>query len=443
MSSLIDSTSFLERAFKLKEHGTSVQTEIVAGMTTFMAMSFIIFVNPAILADAGMPKEAAFAATILAAAAGTLFMGLGVNLPIAMAPGMGINAFFAYTMVLGMGMSWQTALGCVVVSGAAFFLLTVTHVRELIIRAVPLNLKLATVAGIGFFIAFIGLQGAGVVVNSDATLVTLGDLTAPSCVLSLAGLAIMGALMACRVRGGLLLGMLAVTVLGMIAGAGPVPKGLDDVVSFDVPSLAPLFLQLDIKGAFAYGLISVLFTMTMVDLFDSLSSIIGLARKAGFMDENNNIRDLNKVLVADSCSITAAGLLGSSGTTMYMESATGIAEGGRTGLTAVVVAVLLLLSLFFAPLVGVIQGYATSPALVIVGGLMMQELQDIDFKDLSEGVPAFLTIMAMPLTYSIATGFGVGFISYVLMKAACGKGREVGLVMWIIAVCFAVNFVLR
>ncbi len=437
------SAGILERLFRLQEHKTTVRMEIVAGITTFMAMSFIIFVNPGILAEAGMPKDAAFVATILAAVAGTLFMGLGVNLPIAMAPGMGINAFFVYTVVLGMGMSWQTALGCVVVSGVAFLILTVTHIRELIVRAVPLNLKLATVAGIGFFIAFIGLEGAGIVVNNEATLLSLGDMTKPTTLLSCAGFLLMGVLMACKVRGAILIGILGITVLGMVTGAGPVPHGIDDVVSFSVPSIAPIFMQLDIRGAIAYGLISVLFTMTMVDLFDSLSSIIGLAKKAGFIDENNNIPKLNAVLLADSCSITLCGFLGSSGTTMYMESATGIAEGGRTGLTAVTVAVLFLLSLFFAPLISVIQTYATAPALILVGCLMMQELSDINFKDLSEGLPAFLTIMAMPLTYSIATGFGVGFISYALIKTLCGRGREVGITMWVIAACFAVNFVLR
>ncbi len=437
------SAGILERFFKIREHNSTVRMEILAGFTTFMAMSFIIFVNPGILAEAGMPADAAFVATILAAVAGTLFMGLGVNLPIAMAPGMGINAFFVYTVVLGMGMSWQTALGCVVVSGFAFFILTVTHVRELIVRAVPLNLKLAIVAGIGFFIAFIGLEGAGIVVNNEATLLSLGDMTKPETVLSCIGFVLMGVLMACKVRCAILIGILVTTALGMLAGTGPVPHGLDDVVSFSVPSIAPVFMQLDIRGAIAYGLISVLFTMTMVDLFDSLSSIIGLAKKAGFIDENNNIPKLHAVLLADSCSITLCGFLGTSGTTMYMESATGIAEGGRTGLTAVTVAVLFLLSLFFAPLISVIQTYATAPALILVGCLMMQELSDINFKDLSEGLPAFLTIMAMPLTYSIATGFGVGFISYALLKTVCGRGREVGLTMWIIAACFAINFVLR
>lgn len=437
------SAGILERLFKIREHNSTVRMEILAGFTTFMAMSFIIFVNPSILAEAGMPADAAFVATILASVAGTLFMGLGVNLPIAMAPGMGINAFFVYTVVLSMGLSWQTALGCVVVSGFAFLILTVTHVRELIVRAVPLNLKLATVAGIGFFIAFIGLEGAGIVVNNEATLLSLGDMTRPETVLSCIGFLLMGVLMACRVRGAILIGILVTTVLGMIAGIGPMPHGLDEVVSFSVPSIAPVFMQLDIRGAIAYGLISVLFTMTMVDLFDSLSSIIGLAKKAGFIDKNNNIPKLHAVLLADSCSITLSGFLGTSGTTMYMESATGIAEGGRTGLTAVTVAALFLLSLFFAPLISVIQTYATAPALILVGCLMMQELSDINFRDLSEGLPAFLTIMAMPLTYSIATGFGVGFISYALLKTVCGRGREVGLTMWVIAVCFAINFVLR
>ncbi len=435
--------SFLDRFFKISELNSSVRVELLAGLTTFMAMSYIIFVNPSMLSETGMPKDAAFVATILAAVFGTLFMGLGVNMPIALAPGMGINAFFVYTVVLGMGLNWQTALGCVFISGITFLILTVSHLRERIIEAVPQNLKLAIGVGIGMFIAFIGFKNAGIVVDNPATLVALGDMTKTETMLSCAGLLIMGTLMVLKVQGAILIGIIATTVLGMLVGVGPVPSGVTGVVSLDIPSIEPIFMHLDIKAAFAYGLLSVLFTMTMVDLFDAMGSIIGLSRKAGLVDSNNKIKHLNQALVADSCSTTLSGILGTPAATVYVESATGIAEGGRTGLTAVTVAILFLVSLMFAPLVSVIQGFATAPALILVGALMIQEVGEINFKDLSEGLPCFLTIISMPLTYSIATGFGVGFTSYVLIKTLCGRGREVGITMWIIAICFAINFVLR
>lgn len=379
--------SFLDRFFKISELNSSVRVELLAGLTTFMAMSYIIFVNPSMLSETGMPKDAAFVATILAAVFGTLFMGLGVNMPIALAPGMGINAFFVYTVVLGMGMNWQTALGCVFISGITFLILTVSHLRERIIEAVPQNLKLAIGVGIGMFIAFIGFKNAGIVVDNPATLVALGDMTKTETMLSCAGLLVMGTLMVLKVQGAILIGIIATTVLGMIVGVGPVPSGVTGVVSLDIPSIEPIFMHLDIKAAFAYGLLSVLFTMTMVDLFDAMGSIIGLSRKAGFVDSNNKIKHLNKALIADSCSTTLSGILGTPAATVYVESATGIAEGGRTGLTAVTVAVLFLVSLMFAPLVSVIQSFATAPALILVGALMIQEVGEINFKDLSEGSP--------------------------------------------------------
>lgn len=432
-----------ERLFKLKENGTTVRTELTAGLATFMAMSYIIFVNPTMLADAGMPLESAFAATIWASVAGTVLMAFMANLPIALAPGMGINAFFVYTVILGMGLPWQTALGCVFISGVVFLVLTVTHLRELIIRAVPLNLKLAISVGVGMFIAFIGLRSAGIVVSNQATLVTLGDLTSPASLLALFGLLLTGTLMALNKRDAILIGILATTVAGMVAGLGPVPHGISEVMSLNLPSCLPTFMQLDIMGAIGYGLLSVLFTMTMVDLFDSMGSIIGITRKAGFMDKSGNIVNLDRALMSDSCATIISGVLGTPAATCYVESSAGIAAGGRTGLTALTVAALFLLSLFFAPLVGVIQSYATAPALIVVGALMIQGVTEIDFSDISDGLPAFLTIVGMPLTYSIATGFGLGFISYVLLKTMSGRAREVSLVMWIIAACFVVNFVLR
>ena len=392
----------INRLFELKEHGTTLKTELTAGATTFIAMAYIIFVNPSMLADAGMSREAAFAATIWAAALTTLFMGLWANLPIALAPGMGINAFFAYTVVLGMGLPWQTALGAVFISGLVFFLLSITKLRERIIREVPLNLKLATAVGIGMFIASIGLKGAGIIVDDPGTLVALGKISKPATLLSLFGLLATVVLMQLGIQGAMLLGILGTTVLGMVVGVGPAPAGIGDIMSLDVPSFLPTFLQLDIVAAVKYGLFSVLFTMTMVDLFDTIGTIIGLSRKMGLMKQDGQIEDLGRPLVVDSCGTMLSGLLGTPAVTSYLESSAGVTEGGRTGLTAVTVAVLFLVSLVFSPLVGIVQGYSTAPALIVVGTLMIQEVRNIDFSNMAEALPAFLTIITMPLTCSIS-----------------------------------------
>lgn len=429
--------------FKLKEHGTTLKTELTAGATTFIAMAYIIFVNPSMLADAGMSREAAFAATIWAAALTTLFMGLWANLPIALAPGMGINAFFAYTVVLGMGLPWQTALGAVFISGLVFFLLSITKLRERIIREVPLNLKLATAVGIGMFIASIGLKGAGIIVDDPSTLVALGKISEPATLLSLFGLLVTVVLMQLGIQGAMLLGILGTTVLGMVVGVGPAPAGIGDIMSLDVPSFLPTFLQLDIVAAVKYGLFSVLFTMTMVDLFDTIGTIIGLSRKMGLMKQDGQIEGLGRPLVVDSCGTMLSGLLGTPAVTSYLESSAGVIEGGRTGLTAVTVAVLFLVSLVFSPLVGIVQGYSTAPALIVVGTLMIQEVRNIDFSNMAEALPAFLTIITMPLTCSIATGFGMGFISYVIIRACIGRAKDVSLTMWIVSACFVVSFALH
>ena len=318
----------INRLFKLKEHGTTLKTELTAGATTFIAMAYIIFVNPSMLADAGMSREAAFAATIWAAALTTLFMGLWANLPIALAPGMGINAFFAYTVVLGMGLPWQTALGAVFISGLVFFLLSITKLRERIIREVPLNLKLATAVGIGMFIASIGLKGAGIIVDDPGTLVALGKISEPATLLSLFGLLATVVLMQLGIQGAMLLGILGTTVLGMVVGVGPAPAGIGDIMSLDVPSFLPTFLQLDIVAAVKYGLFSVLFTMTMVDLFDTIGTIIGLSRKMGLMKQDGQIEGLGRPLVVDSCGTMLSGLLGTPAVTSYLESSAGVTEGG-------------------------------------------------------------------------------------------------------------------
>ena len=435
--------SVVDRLFHLEKHDTNIRTEVTAGVTTFVAMAYIIFVNPSMLADAGMPREAAFAATVWGAALTTLFMGLWANLPIALAPGMGINAFFAYTVVLGMGLPWQTALGAVFISGVVFLLLSVTNLREYIIQAVPLNLKLATSVGVGMFIAFIGLKSAGIIVDDPVTFVTMGNVREPATLLSFFGLLVTVSLMVLHVRGAVFLGILVTTAAGMVSGVGPVPHSVGEVLSFNVPSFLPTFLQLDILAALEYGLFSVLFTMTMVDLFDTMGTVIGLSSKMGIMKEDGSIEGLSRPLIVDSCGTMLSGLLGTPAVTSYLESSAGIVDGGRTGLTSVTVALLFLVSLIFAPLVGIVQSYATAPALIVVGTLMAQETRHIDFDDMADALPAFLTIITMPLTSSVATGLGLGFISYVLIRLCTGRAREVNPVLWVIAACFVVHFGLR
>jgi AGZA family xanthine/uracil permease-like MFS transporter len=433
----------LERFFKLQEKGTTVKTEVLAGLTTFVAMGYIIFVNPSILADAGIPKEAAIAATIWATVLATTLMGLWANFPVGVAPGMGLNAFFAYYVCGVMGLHWTVALGAVFISGIVFLLLTVTRARQMIIDAVPMNLKSSIVVGIGLFIAFIGLKGAGIVVKHDATLVTLGTVTAPGPLLACLGLLVTGALMAFKVQGSMLIGVVLTTVVGMLVGACPAPESLGAMVSMDVPSLAPIFLKLDIMGALNYGLISIIFSFTIVELFDNMGTLIGLSRKAGMMDEKGHIENLDKALMTDSVGTLASSLLGTSTVTSYVEGAAGIAQGGRTGLTALVIALLFALSLFFAPFIGLVPAFATAPALLIVGSLMMMEVVHINFTDPTEGIPAFLTIIMMPLTYSIASGFAFGFVAYAALKLFSGRYREVSPVMWVVCIVFIINFIMH
>ena len=433
----------LERVFKLSAKGTTVKTEIIAGLTTFVAMAYIIFVNPSILSDAGVPKEAAIAATIWSAVIGSTLMGLWANFPVALAPGMGLNAFFAYYVCGVVGLHWTVALGAVFFSGIIFLILTVTHIRQLIIDAVPMNLKSAIVVGIGMFIAFIGLQNAQIVVKNDATLITLGHLGSPSALLACVGLIITAGLMARRVQGSLLIGVLVTTILGMICGAAPLPSGVDSIISFNLPSLAPTFMQLDIMGALEYGIVSIVFTFTIVELFDNMGTLIGLSRKAGLMDDNGHIENLDRALTTDSVGTIISSALGTSTVTSFVESAAGVSQGGRTGLTAITVAVLFAVSLIFAPLIGLVPSFATAPALLIVGALMMMEVTHIDFQDFTEAFPAFMTIIMMPLTYSIASGFGFGFVSYAAVKLFSGRAREVSLFMWIITAMFLSNFFMR
>ncbi len=431
----------LERLFHLKEMGTTVRTELLAGLTTFFAMSYLIVVVPGMLADAGMPRTSATAATIWVSVVATLIMGLFARFPVGVAPGLGITAFFAYYVCGPAGFSWQTGLGAVFISGTVFLLLTVTRLRQMLIDAVPHDLRIAIVVGIGIFIAFIGLRACGIVVDSPSTLVTLGNLAAPQTLLAIAGLFLCGGLHALRVPGAYLLGIAAVTALGYLLGVSAMPEGRLFTTSLPLP--AETFWQMDVGGALDRGLVTIIFTLTMVDLFDSMGVLIGLSFKAGFADEDGRIRNLDKALLSDSVATMCSAVAGATTATSYLESAAGIAQGGRTGLTAVTIAALFFLTLFCTPLIALVPGYATAPVLIIVGALMMQDVGRIRFDDFTVALPAFLTIIGMAFTYNIATGFGFGFVSWVVMKILSGRMRELSPVMVVIAACFGINFYLR
>ena len=434
----------LERYFQLREHRTTVGTECLAGFTTFVTLAYILFVNPSILKGAGMPVEATFAATCVSSAFATLIMGLYANYPIAVAPGMGLNAFFTYAVVIGMGLSWQTALGAVFISGVVFFLLTVTKVREWIIAGVPQVLRLAIGVGIGLFIAFIGLRNAGLIVKSDATLVMLGDVKSPATLVSMAGVIITAFLVARKIRGALLIGVLATTLIAIVARVSAPPTGIGSFVTLTNPiaSLQSTAFQLDIRGALKVGLIPILFSFTFVDLFDNIGTLVGVARKAGLLDERGQLPRIGKALFADSLGTMFGALMGTSTVTSYIESAAGIAEGGRTGLTAVVVSLLFLLALVFSPLVGLIPIQATAPVLILVGVLMMSEIVHIRFDDFTEALPAFLTIIMMPLTYSIAQGLAFGFMSYTVIKFLAGRHQDNSAVTYLLTILFVLHFVI-
>jgi len=427
--------SALEKFFKLSEHGTTVRTEVMAGITTFLTMGYITFVNPAILADAGMDFGAVFVATCLAAAIGTLVMGLVANYPIALAPGMGLNAFFTYGVVLGMGHTWQTALGAVFLSGIIFIILSVLPVREWIINSIPKTLKLAISAGIGLFLAIIALKNAGIVVDNPATLVALGDLTTAPPLLALTGFVLMVALDHRKVPGAVIIGILVVTAAGVLLGVSEW-KGFASLP----PDPSPTLFQLDIAGALELGLLTVVFTFLMVDLFDTAGTLIGLAHRAGMLDAQGRLPRLRGALLADSTATVAGSLLGTSTTTSYIESAAGIKTGGRTGLTAVTIAALFLLCLFFSPLAQTVPAYATAPALLFVACLMAHGLAELNWEDATEYAPAVITAIAMPLTFSIATGIGIGFIVYAVIKILSGKFTECPPAVLVIAGLFVIKF---
>lgn len=415
------------KLFELEKHGTNVKQEIIAGITTFLTMAYIIFVNPNVLSKSGMEIGALITVTCLSAAIGTGITAIWVNAPLAMAPGMGLNAFFTYTLVLGNGATWQEALGVVFISGIFFLILTFTGLREKIIEAIPEELRLAVGAGIGLFIAFIGMQGMGLIVYNEATIVGLGKFNI-KVVLGLIGFIIMGILEMKRVKGGILIGIILTTILGIIFKVVEIPTSL---VSLP-PSPKALFLKLDILGAIKPIFLGSIFSFMFVDLFDSLGTIMACAHEAEMIDEKGKIKNISKILEADALATVLGSLLGTSTTTTFVESASGIAVGGRTGLTALTTSILFLVSLFFSPIIGIVPAFATAPALILVGVYMFKNLLDINLKKIEIAIPCFLTIIMMPLTYSISIGIAFGFISYIIICLFNGEIKRIKLIMWII-----------
>ena len=429
----------LNSLFHLDENQTNVKTELFAGLTTFLTMAYIIFVNPDILAAAGMDKNAVFVATCIAAAAGTLIMGVYANYPIALAPGMGLNAFFAFAVVKGMGVSWQIALAAVFCSGILFLLLSVFPIRAWIINSIPRSQKLAIAAGIGLFLGFIGLKSAGIVADHPATFVTVGKLTSPPVLLAFLGLIIMIALDYRKITGSIIIGILLVAIAGFVLGVSPAPTGIISAP----PSIAPTLLALDLNGLFQLGattIMIIVLSFLLVDLFDTAGTLIGVAHQANMLDENGNLPRLGPALIADSTATVIGALVGTSSTTSYIESASGVRAGGRTGLTAVAAACLFVLALFFAPLATAIPPYATAPAIVFVACIMAGGLADLDWEDVTEYAPGVITALSMPLTFSIATGIGLGFISYVAIKLVCGRFGDISAAMWLVAAVFVLYF---
>ncbi|MBZ4642727.1 MAG: Xanthine/uracil/vitamin permease [Deferribacteraceae bacterium] len=425
----------LDNLFKLKENKTDVKTEIIAGITTFMTMAYIIFVNPAILSKTGMDFKAVMMATVLSAGLTTILMGFLVNYPFALAPGMGLNAYFTYTVVMQMGYPWQTALGAVFISGLIFLLLTFIKVRQVIVYSIPENLKIATAGGIGLFITLIGMQEAKIIVDNPATLVSLGNITTPDAFLSLVGVILIGALMARQIKGAILIGMLIMWLIGILSGLSNF-KGIIGTP----PDITPVLMHLDIKGALNIGIFGIIFAFLFVDLFDTTGTLVGVAKQGGFIKENNEFPNVNKALTVDAIGTVGGSVLGTSTVTTYIESASGIAAGGRTGLTAVVTGTLFLLSMFISPLAESIPVFATAPALIIVGALMLKSVVQINWNDFTESLPAFVVIVSMPFTYSIATGISLGFIFYPIIKLLSGRYRDVSTPVWILALLFILRF---
>ncbi len=435
--------SVLEKTFQLRERGTSVRTEVLAGATTFLTMAYIVLVNPSILGTTGMPVAGVAAATCLAAGVGCLLMGFLANYPIALAPGMGLNAYFAFTVVGAMGVPWQTALGLVFISGVLFIVLTVAGVRQLIVSAIPRALFSAIAAGIGLFIAFIGLRGAGLVVGNPATLVTLGDVHAPATLLALLGLAILSVLLLLKVRGAIFIGIVATSVLGWVLGLAtwaPQPYSLDEMTGTALKLDIPAALGIGGHG-FGLALLEILFVFLFVDLFDNVGTLVAVSKKAGLMRPDGSIPRLNRILFADAGATVVGSLAGTSTVVSYIESASGVSAGGRTGLTAVVTGLLFLATLFVAPWAQVIPAAATAPALILVGAMMMGPLTEIDWDDPVVAIPAFLTLVTIPLTFSIANGLAFGVIAYAVLKLASRRVAKADWLLFALAALFIARFV--
>lgn len=437
MSNVKAQTGFLEKTFKLSEHKTTAKTEILAGITTFMTMAYILAVNPAMLSDAGMNWGGVFTATALSAALATLIMAFAANYPFVLAPGMGLNAYFAYTVVLQMGYSWQTALTAVFIEGIIFILMSFVNVREAIVNSLPISLKNAVSAGIGLFIAFIGLSNAGIVQQGAGTPLSIGDLTAPAAIVAILGLIITGVLLYKNVTGAILIGIVASTIIGIPFGVTPLPEKIFSMP----PSLSEVAFKVDFSNIFSLEMVAVVFAFLFVDVFDTIGTLVGVASKADMLDKDGKLPKVKQALFADAIGTTAGALLGTSTVTTYVESASGVAQGGRTGLTALTSAVLFILALFFAPLFGIIPSAATAPALIIVGLFMITSILKIDFDDFTEAIPAFLAVIMMPLAYSIAEGICFGVISYSVLKLLSGKGKEVSPVMYILSVLFILKYI--
>jgi AGZA family xanthine/uracil permease-like MFS transporter len=426
----------LDRYFGLGQAGSSIGIEFRAGIATFLTMAYIMFVNPAILAHAGMDHGAVFVATCLAAALGSALMGLWANYPIAMAPGMGLNAYFAYTIVPELGGDWRLALGCVFVSGVLFFLLSLSRLRAWLIDAIPISLKLGIAAGIGFFLALIALQNAGLVAADPATLVTLGDLAKPQAWLAAAGFLIIAGLAIRKIPGAIIFGVLAVTAAAVAFGLEPWHG-----IAARPPSLASTFLKMDVAGVFQLGLVVIVLTLLLVTILDTAGTLIGVARQAGFLDAEGRLPRARQAFLADSGGAMLGAALGTSTNTAYIESAAGVEEGGRTGLTAIFVGVFFLLALFLAPLAQTVPPYATAPALLFVAFLMASSLGALKFDDATDYIPALIIVLMMPLSYSIATGIGLGFIAYVALKALTGRVQEINAAVAVIAAAFLLKLI--
>jgi adenine/guanine/hypoxanthine permease len=429
----------LEKIFHLKEKNSNLRNEILGGITTFMTMAYILAVNPQILGDAGMDKNAVFSATILASVVAMLFMAFMANLPIALAPGMGLNAFFAYTVVKGMGYSWQIALTAVFIEGILFIIMSLFRIRESIIDSIPVNLKYAISVGIGLFIALIGLKNAGIITGDPDTLLKAGDTGDPGVLLALAGIIITGVLLIFKIRGALILGVLVITLLGIPFGITRLPEG-----SFITapPSLQATFFAFDFSIFLKPELFAVVFTFLFVDVFDTVGTLVGVCSKANLLDEKGKVPRVKQALLADAIGTVTGALLGTSTVTSYIESASGISAGGRTGLTTIVVALLFLLALFFYPVFSMVPAVAIAPVLIIVGLFMISPIRNIELDDYSEAIPVFLTIIVMPLTLSISEGIIVGMVSYVFLKVFTGKWKQVSVVMYILCAIFMLKFVL-